>query len=91
MIFDLTYQDGYNWEKVKPDAEESVKAYLLELTKEWEDTDMIVVRISQIERRILDLEGVLDIANTRINSQDANLQLESSQIPQLGVIADAGG
>ena len=52
---------------------------------------MIVVRISQIERRILDLEGVLDIANTRINSQDANLQLESSQIPQLGVIADAGG
>ena len=91
VIFDLTYQDGYNWEKVKPDAEESVKAYLLELTKEWEDTDMIVVRISQIERRILDLEGVLDIANTRINSQDANLQLESSQIPQLGVIADAGG
>lgn len=91
VIFDLTYQDGYNWEKVKPDAEKSVKAYLLELTKEWEDTDMIVVRISQIERRILDLEGVLDIANTRINSQDANLQLESSQIPQLGVIADAGG
>lgn len=90
VIFSLTYQDGYDWEKVKPSAEESIKAYLLELTKEWENTDMIVVRISQIERRLLDLEGVLDISGTRLNAGDANLLLSESQIPQLGVIADAG-
>lgn len=90
LVFSLTYQDGYDWEKVKPSAQESVQEYLLELTKEWENTDMLVVRISQIERRMLDLEGVLDITNTRLNSQDANLVLERSEIPQLGVIADAG-
>lgn len=90
LAFSLTYQDGYDWEKVKPSAQESVREYLLELTKEWENTDTIVVRISQIERRLLDLEGVLDIANTRLNAQDANLLLEKSEIPQLGVIADAG-
>ncbi len=88
ITFRLTYQAEYNWEKVKPDAEKSIREYLLELTKEWENSEALVVRISQIERRILDLEGVIDITETKINAKDSNLLLDKSRIPQLGVIAD---
>jgi uncharacterized phage protein gp47/JayE len=83
----LTFNEGYVWENIKPHAEEAIRAYLLEMRKVWQD-ESLAVRISQIENRILNLDGVLDIANTKINGVESNLILEEDQIPIFGGVAN---
>ena len=46
----------------------------------------MVVRISQIETRILDLAGILDITATTINGKEENLALKENEIPVKGEI-----
>ncbi len=58
--------------------------YLLELRKTWENESNIIVRISQIEARILNIEAILDISNTTINSTTSNIELPNNKIPVLG-------
>lgn len=81
----ITYQQGWQWEDIKPYIEEAIDEYFLELIKEWEDVD-IIIRISQIETRILGIEGVIDVGNTEINGVAENLVLESDEIPVRGEI-----
>lgn len=58
--------------------------YLLELRKTWENESNIIVRISQIESRILNIETILDISNTTINNTTSNIELSNNKIPVLG-------
>lgn len=81
----ITYQQGWQWEDIKPYVEEAIDEYFLELIKEWEKAD-IIIRISQIETRILGIEGVIDVGNTEINGVAENLVLESDEIPVRGEI-----
>ena len=83
----ITYQQGWQWEDIKPYIEEAIDEYFLELIKEWEDVD-IIIRISQIETRILGIEGVIDVGNTEINGIAENLVLESDEIPVRGEIIE---
>lgn len=46
----------------------------------------MVVRISQIETRILNLEDVLDISNTKINNVSSNIEVLTYQIPVVGIV-----
>ncbi len=80
----ITYESGYSWEDIKPYVENVIDEYFLELIKDWENQDSIVIRISQIESRILELDGVVDIADTQINGLAENLTLESNEIPVRG-------
>lgn len=94
LTFQMAYSGGWRWEDVQPAARQAVQAYFLELAQSWARDDgqnqPLVVRVSQIESRLLDLEGVLDVAGTRINGQAANLTLEADQIPALGSFAPDG-
>lgn len=94
LTFQMAYSGGWRWEDVQPAARQAVQAYFLELAQSWARDDgqnqPLVVRVSQIESRLLDLEGVLDVAGTRINGQAANLTLEADQIPTLGSLAPDG-
>ncbi|MEG2597446.1 MAG: baseplate J/gp47 family protein [Oscillospiraceae bacterium] len=82
----ITYQNGWNWNEIKLSAEAAIDAYFLELAKSWESTAGIVARISQIETRLLNLNGVLDISNTTLNGSANNLLLAEYNIPKRGVI-----
>lgn len=82
----ITYQPGWSFTEAKTSIEETIDAYLHELNKTWQDSDNIVVRISQIETRLLALPGVLDIANTTINGAASNLILGEDNIAKRGVI-----
>lgn len=82
----ITLQDNYTLDSIKNDIKESVENYLLDLRKKWATTESIIVRVSQIETRILGVEGILDIENTSINSQQGNLQLNFDEIPILGKV-----
>ena len=86
--FALYYQRGWSWEDVSGYVTEAINGYFLELAQSWADQDeALVVRISQIESRLLGITGILDIANTTINEKDANHTLALDHIPVLGSLA----
>ena len=81
----ITFEDGYSTDTSQSQVEKVVNAYFTELKAAWESRDAsnTYVRISQIESRILDVEGVVDVANTTINGEASNLVLSFEQIPVL--------
>ena len=50
---------------------------------------MTVVRISQIENKILGVPAVLDIADTTLDGLPQNIQMEEDKIPILGEVGPA--
>ena len=84
----LTFEEGYGWNNLKTAIQEAAEAYLLELRKEWADSTNIVVRISQLETRILGVKGVVDITDTKVNGSANNFNLTEYQIPVLGGVSE---
>ncbi|BDR86142.1 baseplate J/gp47 family protein [Clostridium tetani] len=69
--------------QVQQDIENTIKEYLLNLRKRWHEEDNIIVRISQIEARILNVEGIADLFNTSINGKKENLTIGPEEVPIL--------
>lgn len=88
IVTDITYQDDWDWEDIKDYAQEAVDSYFNELAQGWADADSLIVRISQIETRFLELPGVVDIANTKLNGLAQNLALGADEIPVRGELHD---
>lgn len=87
LAFSLYYQRGWGWEDVKPYAEEAVNAYFLELAQGWADQDeTLIIRVSQLESRLLAVPGILDVAHTKINGEASNFLLPLDTIPILGTM-----
>lgn len=87
MTFHITYKTGWTWPDVKPYAEIAVDDYFKELARGWDKTpEGLVVRISQLEMRLLNCSGVLDVGETTINGADANLTLDADCIPVRGTM-----
>lgn len=82
----ITFDDGYSWSTLATTIREAIEGYFLELRKEWADSDTTTIRLSQIENRILNIGGVLDVQDTTINGSQNNLFLQSEEIPVLGTI-----
>lgn len=79
---------GWVWANAKPYIEEVIDNYFNELAEAWESSTNLVVRISQIESRILQecSAFVMDIYGTQINGGNANITLGEDYIPVRGVI-----
>lgn len=84
----VTFSGGYNWVNTHELIQEAVDSYLLDLRKEWADSSNIVVRISQIEKRILGVTGILDVTDTKINGLASNLTMTEYQIPVPGGVSN---
>ena len=84
----LTFKSGYDFEGIKSSLESALENYLQTLRESWKSVDLIVVRISQIENAFLQVDGVLDIAKTQINSEEENLILPTDMIPVRGEISE---
>ena len=82
----ITFNGGWNYTNSKEYLEETINDYFLELCKDWENTENLIIRISQIESRLLDLECVIDVGDTTINGKTSNFKLDSYTIPTLGEI-----
>lgn len=81
----LTLTEGYSLSNITAKVQEEIEEYLLEMRKVWEKGGLIV-RVSQIENRILSIEGVIDVRKTTVNGKEDNLVVESSQLPMLGTL-----
>lgn len=74
--------DGIGVENVKEDIDIALQEYLLELRKNWGASNILIVRVSQIESKILAVSNkILDISNTKINGESSNLELNCYSIP----------
>lgn len=82
VAFSLDLYEGYTWSGVEADVTNAIEAYLLELRQAWE-SEAVVVRIAQIETRLLKIDGVRDIFGTTINEADTNLELSVEELPVL--------
>ncbi len=84
----ITYQSGYGFESIKSALENTIDEYFQELNQSWENEQNIVVRVSRIESRILDLEGVVDVSDTTLNGQQKNVVVESDSVVVRGTISN---
>ena len=71
----------------RPTITDTISAYLKEIRSQWANYSQSVVRISQIETRLLGIKGIVDISNTKINGTANNLTLDKYEIPVMGGVS----
>jgi Uncharacterized homolog of phage Mu protein gp47 len=80
---------GVTTGQVEAEIAQVIGDYLMTLRKAWSSMqpgEGIIVRISQVEARILGVNGVVDVSGTKLNDIEANLQLAPEEVPRAGVI-----
>lgn len=82
----LVYKESYTFTGLESSIEESIDAYFLELAKTWTENDNLTVRLSQIEARVLMIEGILDVESIKLNNASENIILEYNEIPLRGEV-----
>lgn len=86
----ITCKSGWEWATIEKDVHKVIDDYFTELSQGWEEADKnnLIVRISQIETRLLAIDGVLDITNTILNNKALNLSIEPNSIPIRGNVTN---
>lgn len=87
VTLNITLEHSKSYHDIETEVKAKIENYLLDLSKNWDKKEYIVVRVAQIEARILDIEGVLDTV-VKINGKEENLELGSNEIPVIGVVTN---
>ena len=85
----ITCVQGHTWDDIAPNVETAVDTYLASLSAKWADGNA-VVRLSQTEAHILDVDGVLDVEAVTLNGTAANLPVPDEDIPVRGTVTNNG-
>lgn len=85
----LTFAAGYSWNDAKNAVNAAVRKYFNELSEQWGKGEALIVRISQLESRVLSECSLMiaDIDSTKLNNNTKNITLGGDNIPVLA----AGG
>ncbi|MDF2870859.1 MAG: putative phage Mu protein -like protein [Anaerocolumna sp.] len=86
LTFNITYQEGYSFHEVESYITGVIDNYFLELCKTWDNNDSLIIRISQLESRLLNVTGVVDVTGSMINGEASNLVLTADAIPVRGTV-----
>lgn len=76
----------YELDNIKIYIEQKIDKYIKEISKTWEEEEMIIIRISHIESYLLEITGIIDVKNTRLNGLSENFVLDKDSIPTRGII-----
>ena len=79
----VTISETTTIENVRKQIKQLINDYFLQLKQNWENTETIIIRKSQIDTIILNADGVIDVANTVINNKASNIELQKFEIPTL--------
>lgn len=85
----LTFASGWNLTECLPYIQSALDAYYLELNSTWSKEAGLIVRVSQIESRLLALAGIVDISGTTLNGQAGNLTLDEDAVAVRGSFTNA--
>lgn len=86
----ITFDSGYTFENYKNTITQAVQEYFEELRTDWAEYSNLVVRIAQIETKIMSVKGIIDISETKINGSSDNLMLNSNEIATLIEVINDG-
>lgn len=95
VSFDLEHTPTYTMEEMRTNIEAAIENYLLSIRKEWgvmtpEFTYVQKVYIAQVMNAILDVPGVVNVLNLKLNESDLDITLTEStvvqEIPVLGTV-----
>lgn len=84
----ITFDYGYSWARLGVSIEDVVRDYFSELRREWADLTTLVIRISQIETRILSIKGIIDVEDTMLNGHAENYILGAFEVPVFGGVSE---
>lgn len=87
ITFTPTFQTGYTWADVEGYVNAAIDAYFTSLNEEWEHEENVIVRVSQIETRLLGVVGIVDITDTAINGSEKNLTIGKNEIAVRGNVS----
>ena len=85
----ITYGGGHSFDSLKEQIEDAINGYFAELRKSWSDSEFLTVRASQIDARLLDIDGIVDVQNTYVNEGKV-WELAGTDIPVLGRVTVNG-
>ena len=86
IVTNITYQTGWDWNSAKSYIQNAIDQYFKGLGQEWDESENLIVRISQLDSKILACEGVLDVFGTTLNGSSSNLSLDADEIPVRGTV-----
>lgn len=86
ICLNLEYQDGYSFAELNESIGKAIEEYLAKLRQSWAKGNSIIVRISQIEYRLLEIDGIFDLRDTTLNGQEENIVIDFDSIPVRGEI-----
>lgn len=93
ITFNFTYEPGFSFADIQDQLNTIIDQYFMELGSSFgqgnsvaNDSAGLVVRISQLETRALNLNGILDVQNTLLNGVAANLEIGNEELPVRGVV-----
>lgn len=77
--------EGISVEQIKNEIDTVLKNYLLEMRKKYGTKEKLIIRISQIESKILAIsDKIIDIENTKINGYAKNFEVDKYKVPVWG-------
>ncbi len=84
------YKAGWDFVTAKPYIESAIDKYFLSLKQVWDSNNNLIVRISQLERYILD-ECAEMLADVTVTSPSSNVTLPNLNIPVRGTVNEDVG
>lgn len=85
----ITYTAGYSWATIGEQITAAVEDYIRSVAEAWPEGDArteALVYVSRLEAAVLNVTGVTDIQNTKLNGSTTNLHLDSDEIPVIGTL-----
>ena len=92
ITMSVTYTEGYDYETARESISKALEDYYSELRSDWGNDNAeigTIVRVSQIETRLLNLTEILDVEDTVMNGSTKNISLQYDQIPVRGLFNGA--
>ena len=84
---DFTFEnEGYYLEACLADMKTAIDEYFLELNADWDNQQIIIVRIADIISKLMSVTGVLDVQNVKLNGSTINLILDKDSLAVRGTI-----
>ena len=80
------YSSGYTFNAIKSDIEDAIDEYLLDLRREWSNSNFLLIDIDDVESVVAGVTGVSRVNSIQLNNSTYSMQLMDS-IPVRGVVS----
>lgn len=77
----LTFDTGYSYSTLKTKIDQTLKDYMHSLSVDWENHDKTIIRLVDVQRVLLSIPGIVDLADMEINGKKQNCELGHTDFP----------